>query len=293
MYRILFIYILGLLAGIPTLQAQQRDTLRTVNGKDSVIYERIVVRDTVYLPKAELESVLDTADIIHAKAIGRFDRGIKNYRFISKKKWLGGLTFSYVNFDSDDSSLLYSILKDFDCNYRTFSVKPFFGYAIRDNVVVGMKLGYNHTIAELGNIALNIDDDLDISLKDMRYAEDTYSIAVFNRSYVGLDPGKRFGLFNETTLSYNSGSSSFSRGTGDELKRTETTVNEIHLGINPGLAVFIVKNVCAEISLGVVGFKYRVEKQKTNTGETGKRRSSGADFKINLFNINIGLTFCM
>lgn len=293
MYKILFIYILGLLVGIPTLQAQQRDTVRSISGRDSVIYERIVVRDTVYLPKVDLMNLSDTADIIHTKAIGRFDRGIKNYRFIAKKKWMGGLTFSYVNFDSDDSSLLYSILKDFDCNFRTFALKPFFGYAVRDNIVVGMKLGYNHTIAELGNIALNIDEDLDISLKDMRYTEDTYSIALFNRSYVGLDPGKRFGLFNETTLSYNSGSSSFSRGTGETFKRTDTTVNEIHLGINPGLAVFIVQNVCAEISLGVVGFKYRFEKQKTNTGETGRRRSSGADFKINLFNINIGLTFCM
>ena len=53
------------------------------------------------------------------------------------------------------------------------------------------------------------------------------------------------------------------------------------------------QNVCAEVSFGVVGFKYRVEKQKNNLGETGKRRSSGANFKINLFNINIGITLCM
>lgn len=77
------------------------------------------------------------------------------------------------------------------------------------------------------------------------------------------------------------------------MKRTETTLNELHLGINPGLAVFIMQNVCAEVSFGVVGFKYRVEKQKNNLGETGKRRSSGANFKINLFNINIGITLCM
>ena len=65
------------------------------------------------------------------------------------------------------------------------------------------------------------------------------------------------------------------------------------MGINPGLAVFITQNVCAELSFGVVGFKYRTEKQKNNLGEEGKRRDSGANFKINLFNINIGLTFCM
>lgn len=283
---------ISLLAGIPVLQAQQRDTLRALDGRDSLILERVIVRDTVYLPQAEYDEIIDPGEIIHTKAIGRFDRGIKNYRFIPKKKWIGGLTFSYVNFDSDDSSLLFSILKDFDCNFRTFSVKPFVGYAIRDNLVVGMKMGYNHTIAQLDNISMDV-EDLDISLKDMRYAEDTYSIAVFHRSYVGLDRGKRFGLFNETTLSYNMGTSSFARGKDSDLKRTETTLNELHLGINPGLSVFIMQNVCAELSLGVVGFKYRVEKQKNNLGETGKRRNSGANFKINLFNINIGITLCM
>lgn len=292
MYKVFFIYIISLLAGIPVLQAQQRDTLRTRDGRDSVILERILVRDTVYLPQEEYNEIQDSANIIHTKAIGRFDRGIKNYRFIPKKKWIGGLTFSYINFDSQDSRLLFSILKDFDCDFRTFSVKPFVGYAIRDNVVVGVKLGYNHTIAQLDNISLDV-EDLDISLKDVRYAEDTYSMAIFHRSYVGLDSGKRFGLFNETTLSYNAGTSSFSRGTGDAFKRTDTTINELHLGINPGLAVFIVQNVCAEVSFGVVGFNYRIEKQKNNLGETGKRRDSGANFKINLFNINIGITLCL
>lgn len=293
MRKVLFIYIISLLTGIPVMQAQQNDTLRTESGRDSLIRERIIVRDTVYLPKTDFEILSDSAEIIHTKAIGRFDRGIINYRFIPQKKWIGGLTFSYINFDSDDSRLLYSILKDFNCNFRTLGIKPFFGYAIRDNMVVGLKLGYSHTIAQLDNLSLDIDEDLDISLKDMRYAEDLYTIALFHRSYVGLDRDKRFGLFNETSLSYNSGTSSFSRGAGDDLKRTDTTVNELHLGINPGIAVFIVQNVCAEVSFGVVGFKYRVENQKNNLGETGKRRNSGADFKINLFNINIGITFCL
>lgn len=292
MYKVLFIYIISLLAGIPGIQAQQRDTLRALDGRDSVVLERIIVRDTVYLPKVEYQEIADSADIIRTKAVGRFDRGIKNYRLIPQKKWIGGLTFSYVNFDSDDSQLLFSMLKDFDCNFRTFSIKPFLGYALRDNLVIGMKLGYNHTIAQLDNISLAV-EDLDVSLQDMRYAEDTYSVAFFHRSYVGLDRGKRFGLFNETTLSYNSGTSSFSRGKEENMKRTETTLNEIHLGINPGMAVFIMQNVCAEVSLGVIGFKYRVEKQKNNLGETGKRHSSGANFKINLFNINIGITLCM
>ena len=97
------------LAGVQTLSAQQRDT--------------IIIRDTIYLDKAELErkkDIVENTNLVRIKPIGRFDRGIVSYRFVPKKKWIGGLTFSYVNFDSDDSRLLFSMLKDFDCN---FSVK--------------------------------------------------------------------------------------------------------------------------------------------------------------------------
>lgn len=275
------IYAVLTLMCISLAQAQQE-------GKEKVI----VVHDTVYIERSPVTKV-DSADIIRTKAIGRFDRGIINYRFIPKSKWLGGLTFSYVNMDTSDSRLLFSILKDIDCTFRTLSVKPFIGYAIRDNIVIGAKMGYNHTVAGLGNVSLNIDEDLSYELKDMRYDEDSYTIGLFHRSYVGLDRDKRFGFFNETTLSYNSGSTTFSRGEGDTMKKTDTTINELHVGLNPGIVVFIMENVCAEVSLGVVGFKYRSEKQKNNEGEVGTRRSSGANFKINLFNINIGITLCL
>lgn len=285
MKRFIYLIIYMLVAGTGMLAAQQRDT--------------IVIHDTIYVDKAELRQqhpqdiVTDNTGLIRMKPIGRYDRGIVSYRFIPQKKWIGGLTFSYINFDSDDSRLMFSMLKDFDCNFKTFSMKPFAGYAVKDNMVVGVKLGYDHTIADLGGLKIDLGDDNDFSLDNMRYAEDLYSLGVFHRSYVGLDRGKLFGLFNETTLTYKNGSSSFARGEGDTYKRTDTTINELHLGISPGVAVFITQNVCAELSFGVIGFNYRVEKQTNNLGETGKRHNSGANFKINLFNINIGLTFCM
>ena len=94
--RLIYICAVILLVGIQEIRAQQRDT--------------IVIHDTVYVDKAELEQVHaekdiveDNTGLIRIKPIGRYDRGIISYRFIPKKKWMGGLTFSYVNFDSDDS----------------------------------------------------------------------------------------------------------------------------------------------------------------------------------------------
>ena len=48
-------------------------------------------------------------------------------------------------------------------------------------------------------------------------------------------------------------------------------------------------NISTCVSFGVAGLRYGTIKHTTNNVETGSRRSSGADFKLNLFNINIGM----
>jgi len=89
------------------------------------------------------------------------------------------------------------------------------------------------------------------------------------------------------------GHSEFTRGSGESLKNTKTNIFEAQLGINPGVAVFIMQNVSVECSVGVIGLKYRKESQVNNLGEKGSRTNGGANFKINLFDINLGLTISM
>lgn len=278
--------------GCLQMKAQVVDSVAVTRGDSLMKYKLVVVYDTVYVPIPEAKMPVDSSRIIYTKPVGRYDRGITNYRFIPKNKWIGGVTVSVFNFESDNSRLLFSLLKDIDLNLRTLSVKPFVGYAIKDNTVVGLKFGYSRISGGIDNLALNI-EDLDIALKDIKYTDDSYSFSLFHRSYIGLDPKGLFGLFNETTLGYSTGSTRFSRGADETLKYTDTSINQLKVGINPGIAIFIMPNVGAEVSFGVAGFTYNWEKQKKSSGETGKRTNSGANFKINLFNINIGLTVCI
>lgn len=278
--------------GCLQVKAQTVDSVSVMQGDSTVRYKFVVVHDTVYVPIPEAKMPVDSSRIIFEKPVGRYDRGITNFRFIPKHKWIGGITVSVFNFETDNSRLLFSLLKDIDFNLRAMSVYPFVGYAVKDNMVLGLKFGYSRISGGIGNLALNV-EDLDISLKDIKYTDDSYLFSVFHRSYIGLDGKGLFGLFNETTLGYNTGSSRFSRGADDTLKYTDSTINQLHVGINPGIAIFIMPNVGAEVSFGVAGFTYNWEKQKKSTGETGKRTNSGANFKINLFNINIGITVCI
>ena len=230
----------------------------------------------------------DTIAEKHGRSRKKYKRGLKNYLLIPQKQWIAGLTLSHGEFDSKDNNLLIFI-KDFNFKGNITTLNPFVGYFIKDNECIGIKLGYSHLSANLDNLDIDIDDDMQFNLGDIRYLGETFSAALFHRAYIGIDKNKRFGFFNETELAFSSGSNRFVRGSDESLKNTKTTTSEIKLGLNPGFCVFIMNNISTSVSFGVAGLRYGTIKQTTNNEETGSRRSSGADFKINLFNINIGM----
>lgn len=239
--------------------------------------------------KADTLPVKKGIDLLRIKKVGRYDRGIVNYRFMPKGQIMCGLDASFWNFDSQESKLLFAYLDNFTFNARTVSINPFIGYFFKDNQSIGMKWGYRQISGKLENASIKIDEDVNFSLKDLGLKEEIYSCTFFHRSYIGLDAGKRFGLFNETSLNIGYGKSVFTRGANETLKETTTKILEARLGISPGLAVFIMENVSVECSIGVMGLKYRQEKQTNNLGENGKHLNGGANFKINLFDLNLGL----
>ena len=57
------------------------------------------------------------------------------------------------------------------------------------------------------------------------------------------------------------------------------------------MTAFITDRSAVEVSVGVMGFSFKWIDQKTNQIEEGHQRVSSGNFKINLFSINIGMTF--
>lgn len=257
-----------------------------------VSYESATVADTVSFKEEVL--LQDTAattveeEVPLMKAIGRFNRKIEKRLLVKKHGWMGGLTFSWAEYNSEDTQFL-SLIKNFSCKANMLSVNPFIGYFYKDNACLGVKFGFERVSASLGGLNIDIDDDMSFGLNDMAFRQEMLRTTLFHRSYVGLDKSHRFGLFNETALSFNTGTSSYERPVTEELKNTSTRIREIQIGLNPGATVFIMENVAAELSFGIAGFKYRQENQTVNGEESGWRKSSGANFKINLLNINIGV----
>ncbi len=238
------------------------------------------------------------SQVLRSRNLGRYDRGLFNYLFIPKGGWQVGITASYGQFSASDLRLL-DLIGDLDFGMSAFSVKPYISYAVRNNILVGLRFGYTSAKGNIDNMDVDFDEDLNFSLRDVRYRNESYSSAFFVRQYIGLSRAGRFGVFNEMELAFSSGNSDFRRMYDGAPKSTHTTFMEAKLNFSPGLTVFIMENTSFNVSLGVFGFYLRNEKQRSymlnpedaekHPDETANRFTSGASFRFNIFNINFGL----
>lgn len=252
------------LAADSTLIKEWADSLRVIVGGDTV------------------------SMIIPEKNYGRFDRGLYNYIFIPKGTWSFGLTASYGELNTEDVQVL-SMLENVDFKGKIYSIKPSISYFISNNQSVGLQFDYSRGMADLANLSLDFDEDLNFSIQDVSYYTQSFSISTAYRNYVGLGTDKRFAVFNQVDLGFTAGSSRFKRLYNEKPKDTRTIITQASLNFSPGVCVFIQDNVAFNVSFGVFGLKMRRERQTTDGVDEGHRFTSGANFKFNIFNINFGL----
>lgn len=249
---------------------------------DSTVLNRPELNETVIVGEDTVSIVLPQ------KNYGRYDRGLLNYLFIPKGQWSFGLMASYGEFSTDDVQML-SILKNLDLNIKAYSIQPSITYFFSNNQSIGLKFVYTRRNLDLPNMAMDFDDDINFTLKDVSYYEQSYTSSVSYRNYIGLGRDRRFGVFNDIDLAFGSGSSRFKRYYDGQLRDTRTNSVTAALNFSPGICVFIMDYVSFNVSFGVFGVKLHHEKQTTNGVEDGSRFSSGANFKFNIFNINFGM----
>ena len=205
----------------------------------------------------------------------RMDREINKLKFAYKGEVMMGLTASYGTLST---------------------VKPFIGYFYSDNHCLGVRFGYRHMGGSLDNARYDLGESNDLSgaIPKLDINSDNYSFGIFHRSYAGLDPKGRFGLFAEFELSLATGTSKFSyqqNTSSDEMKTTHSDNTQLKLSFNPGAAVYIFPNVCATVSFGLGGIQYNSVTQKDENGKkTGSREASNMRFRLNIAAINFGMT---
>ena len=247
------------------------------------------MKNKIYILALLLFAVVFNSEAQYKRKIQRIDREIQKTVFVPRGTWMAGGTVSYS--EHDESNLNYLVLKDVDAIGYSFSVSPYFGYFFRDNISIGFRYAYSRNYMDLGNLNLNLGEDFNISLSDLYYLEQNYEASCFLRTYMPIGRSKIFGLFNEARLTYGYGNGKNSTGTGTEYDGTYQTIQNMQIGFAPGMTAFITDWSAVEVSVGVMGFNFKWIDQETNRVEEGRRRVTSGNFKINLFSINIGMTF--
>lgn len=222
------------------------------------------------------------------RAIKRIDREVQESVFIPKGTWMMGGSVSYS--EHDESNLNFLIMKDVEGKGYNFSVSPYVGYFFRNNIAAGFRFTYNRDYLDLGNMDINL-GDITIAFDDLYYLEHKYEATGFLRTYIPIGRSKIFGLFNEARITYGYGKGKNSTGSGTTYDGTFQTVQNLQIGFAPGLTAFITDWSAVEVSVGVMGFDFKWIDQQSNQVEEGSMRTSSGNFKINLFSINIGMTF--
>ena len=225
----------------------------------------------------------------------RMDREINKLKFAYKGEVIMGLTASYGTLSSDDTDIML-LIDGINADGSIATVKPFIGYFYSDNHCLGVRFGYRHMGGSLDNARYDLGESNDLSgaIPKLDINSDNYSFGIFHRSYAGLDPKGRFGLFAEFELSLATGTSKFSyqqNTSSDEMKTTHSDNTQLKLSFNPGAAVYIFPNVCATVSFGLGGIQYNSVTQKDENGKkTGSREASNMRFRLNIAAINFGMT---
>lgn len=218
-----------------------------------------------------------------------FKRGLEQISFIPKGQWLTGVSVSFSQ--SNQNNYQFLIVEDIDGDAYTFKVSPMLMYCFKDNLVAGGKFAYSRTRARLDNAHVVLASDTDYSIENLYSISHNYSAMAVFRNYISIGHSRRFGFFNEAQLQIGGGQSKICNGRGDDLTGTYERSWDVHIGLAPGMVMFLNNYSAIEVNVGVLGFSYTDTRSTTDQIYTAKRDSKSANFKINLFSITFGVAF--
>lgn len=215
-------------------------------------------------------------------------RGLQQHLIIPKGEWQVGAQISHVSFSSNNSEYLL-IVQNLDANGSITKVAPYVAYSYHDNRSIGIKLQYSAANGNINKGDLDfLSDDLNFSVEDVHANMNSFQTAIYHRSYIGLDDRGRIGLFNDVSLSYTNGKTVFTYNA--ETMDTYTRSNKLELSLHPGIVVFAMNNVSTHVSMGIGGVSFNNTKYIKAGEVIGTRNYSQAKFKLNVLDINIGVT---
>ncbi|MCD8179128.1 MAG: hypothetical protein LUE98_17675 [Tannerellaceae bacterium] len=156
---------------------------------------------------------------------------------------------------------------------------------------VGGRFTYSRDMVDIGNLDINLNEDLSFTIDNAYLIEHMFYGTAFMRTYTTLGNSRVIGLYNEARITYGAGQAKTFSGQGESLDGVYQNIHRLQIGMSPGISAFITNNLAIDVSVGVMGFDTKWIKQDHNKVIEGTYRSSSGKFKIDLFSIDLGLSY--
>ena len=153
----------------------------------------------------------------------------------------------------------------FESTSNFFSLAPSFGYAIKNDLVIGARLQYSHQKTENSNTGPDQDNR-------STFTNQLVGITPYIRGYKGI--GKQLSLYLQGEASYGRFWSTAQQN--GETETNDQNGNNLFVGIRPGITYFLNKKLAIESTFGSLGYTY--SKGESDQGSYGKTNS----FNLNL-----------
>ena len=198
---------------------------------------------------------------------------------IEKGTWnlTGSASLSFGSNDSENASFSGS------GDFNSFSLNPLFGYAVNDNFVVGLGLGYGRTSSESDSV------DNDGLMNEFESEGTGYSIFPYARKFFSIS--SNFAFFLQGEARYTNGSNEVTRTLDGATTFTSDADSESwFFGFRPGITYFVSKRFAFEANLGALG--YATSNNEGNTGtDVSESDSREFNFELNPANLFFGLSY--
>lgn len=203
---------------------------------------------------------------------------------ITKGRYYSSLTFSLNSRNAENEDQLFRQVEDQDrYNYRIIGNA---GYAIKDNMTLGLSAAYGR---EREEITFLDENGANVTSKSV---EQGLSIAPNMRNYIPIGKGQ-LQILIQTELGVTVGESLQREFLENEINKIEGEFIDIEIGVSPGLVLFFDRNWAFETTVDIAGFSTRIEEEVVNDDEENRQRvvESAIDLRINLLQLNLGLAY--
>tara|TARA_R110001592_G_scaffold3585_1_gene20659 strand:- start:1133 stop:1783 length:651 start_codon:yes stop_codon:yes gene_type:complete len=188
---------------------------------------------------------------------------------IQKGTWNLGGTFSLNNSNSSSEFISNSSKNENDQFYVGFY--PRVGYAINNNLIIGLGLGYEYRDFKTYYSGIENYDSNQNTLVVFPYIKKYFNITEkFSFHLQGEFSVSKTWIDNKSSITNNS----------------NETRNSLFVGIRPGITYFLTKKFALETSIGALGYS-----TGKNENDNNKGKFNSFDLNLNFNNLLFGLSY--